>query len=97
MAGDRKNLSEVRTRAWKTRREKYGPSGHNSSYTRGRPACCPDCGRMRDWLIALHVGGVLSEGQACRATGLDRISVRIIADEIGDAESPQAYLRGKRA
>jgi len=52
---------------------------------------------MRDWLIALHVGGVLSEGQACRATGLDRISVRIIADEIEDAESPQAYLRGKRA
>jgi acyl CoA:acetate/3-ketoacid CoA transferase alpha subunit len=32
-------------------------------------------------LIALHVQGVLSEGQTAAGTGLDRIEVRRMADE----------------
>jgi hypothetical protein len=31
-------LSEIRRRAWQTRREKYGPRGNNGAYT--RPCHC---------------------------------------------------------
>lgn len=72
-------LSQIRRRAWATRRQKYGATGHNGSYSRPHGSC-PDCARMRDWLVRLHVEGVLSEGQATKATGLDRVSVRIHAD-----------------
>lgn len=72
-------MSEVRAKAWKTRRAKYGPRGHSGSYH-----CAPSAAStrlMRRWLIRLHVEGVLSEGQAAKATGLDRVTVRRLADE----------------
>lgn len=79
-----KDLSAVRAKAWKTRREKYGPRGHNGSYARpARP--CADCDRMRVLIVRLHVEGVLSEGQAARATGLHRIDLRKLADEMAPA------------
>ena len=82
-------ISDIRKRAWKTRREKYGTQGHNASYLRPHGPCA-DCARMRGYLIRLHVEGVLSEGQVAKATGLDRIEVRIRAD----ATCPQSSDQG---
>lgn len=73
-------ISEKRKRAWATRRQKYGAHGHNGTYTRN-PGPCSDCERMRGWLVRLHVEGVLSEGQAAKATGMYRIDLRAAADE----------------
>ncbi|SCB30681.1 hypothetical protein [Rhizobium lusitanum] len=75
------SISETRKRAWITRREKYGPIGHRGSYSRN-PGPCPDCARMRGWLVRLHVEGTLSEGQAAKATGLGRIDLRKAADDL---------------
>ncbi|HEY6021203.1 MAG TPA: hypothetical protein VIY48_15245 [Candidatus Paceibacterota bacterium] len=43
---------------------------------------CGDCKRMTDLIVRLHVDGVLSEGQAAKATGLDRVALRIRADNV---------------
>ncbi|RVP13103.1 hypothetical protein CN085_19520 [Sinorhizobium meliloti] len=75
------SISERRKRAWETRREKYGDHGHNGSYSRN-PGPCSDCERMRAYLVRLHVEGVLSEGQAAKATGLYRIDLRKAADDL---------------
>lgn len=69
------DLSEVRKRAWKTRRKMYGPRGHAGSYT--RPCNCS----ARHWIVRLHREGVLSEGQASKALGIDRVLLRTLADE----------------
>jgi hypothetical protein len=74
-------ISDIRLRAWETRRKKYGQHGHSGSYSRN-PGPCPDCARMRQWLVRLHVEGVLSEGQAAKATGLSRIDLRAAADDL---------------
>jgi len=77
-------LSKVRAKAWQTRREKYGPAGHSGSYSR-----CNDCRRaqkMEDYIVKLHNEGVLSEGQAAKATGLDRITLRFKADELNQGD-----------
>jgi hypothetical protein len=37
---------------------------------------------MRTLIIRLHAEGVLSEGQAAKATGLHRIGIRKIVDEM---------------
>lgn len=74
------SLSEIRKRAWTTRRQKYGAHGHNGAYSRN-PGPCSDCERMRDWLVRLHAEGVLSEGQAAKATGMYRVDLRAAADE----------------
>lgn len=73
------DLSETSKRAWATRRQKYGAHGHNGAYTRN-PGPCTDCERMRAVLVRLHVEGVLSEGQAAKATGMYRIDLREAAD-----------------
>lgn len=73
-------ISEKRKRAWATRREKYGDHGHNGTYNRSSGQCS-DCERMRGWLVRLHVEGVLTEGQAAKATGLHRIELRRAADD----------------
>ena len=72
-------MSEARSKAWKTRREKYGPRGHSGSCRCGVSA--RSASLMMRYLIRLHIDGVLSEGQVSSATGLDRISVRTLADE----------------
>lgn len=72
-------MSEARAKAWETRRAKYGPRGHAGGYH-----CAPSAAStrlMRRWLIRLHVEDVLSEGQAVKATGLDRVTVRSLADD----------------
>lgn len=76
------DLTEVRHRAWKTRRVKYGPRGHCGVYSRNPRTACGDCKRMTDLIVRLHVDGVLSEGQAAKATGLDRVALRIRADNV---------------
>jgi len=68
------SLSDIRKQAWETRRS-------NGAYTRN-PGPCADCERMRGWLVRLHVEGVLSEGQAAKATGLNRIDLRKAADDL---------------
>lgn len=75
------DLTKARAAAWKTRRRKYGAKGHNSAYGRGRGAC-QHCERMRAVLVRLHAEGVLSEGQAAKATGLDRIELRTRVDTL---------------
>ena len=75
----RADPSEVRKRAWETRRARYGNRGHSGAYLTGRP--CPRCASMEAMLIRLHAEGVLSEGQAVNATGLDRVEVRKLADQ----------------
>lgn len=74
-------ISEKRKRAWQTRRQKYGQHGHNGTYTRN-PGPCTDCERMRAYLVRLHAEGVLSEGQAAKATGMYRVDLRAAADEL---------------
>jgi hypothetical protein len=74
-------IGGARKRAWETRRRKYGPKGHGSSYSRTQGACA-SCQRMTDLIVRLHVEEVLSEGQAARATGLHRIDLRKLADDV---------------
>ena len=74
---------ESRAQAWETRREKYGPRGHNGAYGALRPIyTAPWHERMRkmqDTLIRLYREGVLSEGQVSKSTGLDRVTCRDLA------------------
>jgi len=70
------DLKDVRKRAWETRRAKYGERGHKGSYNYRR---C-HCNQMTALLIKLHNEAVLSEGQVAKATGLDRASIRKLAD-----------------
>lgn len=71
------DLSEVRRSAWETRRAKYGPQGHQGAYERH----CNCCVRMRHLVVQLYREAVLSEGQAAKAIGIDRIELRKLADE----------------
>ncbi len=73
-------ISDIRKRAWITRRAKHGPSGHGGVHPRSRSRC-GDPARMLALIIRLHNEGALSEGQVARATGLHRIRVRELADE----------------
>lgn len=77
------NIREVRLRAWATRRQKYGPSGHKGSYARWESPGAPTPSRdgMLSLLIDLHLSAVVSEGQLAKATGLNRIELRRLVDE----------------
>ena len=75
------NLTEVRRRAWKTRRAKYGHKGHDSAYRRPRGRCA-DCERMQVMFARLLRNGLISEGTASRVTGLHRIELRKLVDRI---------------
>ena len=75
-------MYDVRKRAWATRRAKYGPRGHNSPYSRPRVVACEDCLRMTHLIVKLYAEGVLSEGQASKATGLPRVDLRRMADTL---------------
>ncbi|MBB3889474.1 hypothetical protein GGQ61_000171 [Phenylobacterium haematophilum] len=70
--------SEVRARAWATRRQKYGQRGHAGSYARFRPELVEQ--RALRLVVRLHQEGTLSEGQCCKALGLDRVEFRTICD-----------------
>jgi hypothetical protein len=71
---------EARQKAWATRRAKYGAKGHRGSYYRGPSDTEARLQRMTTAIVRLHVNGVLSEGQAARVTGLDRVAIRGRAD-----------------
>lgn len=75
-------MREARRKAWETRRAKYGPSGHGSSYSRGSAAPALNVSGMWTLIIRLHVEGVLSEGQVARSTGAHRVEIRRAADAI---------------
>lgn len=75
-------MTDARAKAWATRRERYGPRGHSGSYRCNISAASARL--MRRYLVRLHVEGVLSEGQACKATGLDRVELRTLADDYRD-------------
>jgi hypothetical protein len=65
-----KNLSEVRKKAWESRRAKYGQGGHRGYRKR------LNVEGMIALIIKLHKEEVLTEGQAARATGMHRIEIR---------------------
>lgn len=69
------NIADVRKAAWATRRAKYGPAGHASSYARG-----PLGTRAMRFLASMVADGTLSEGQVCQETGIDRVALRRLVD-----------------
>jgi hypothetical protein len=79
------SIADVRKRAWKTRRAKYGEPGHAGPYGYHRPTYPMRWNErlqtMQDALIKLYREGVLSEGQVSKATGIDRVSCRQLAIE----------------
>ncbi len=75
-----RDLSAVRARAWETRRARYGQRGHAGSYSRNTA----ERGAL-GLVIRLMTEGVLSEGQVARATKLDRVTIRAMADAAGEA------------
>jgi len=73
------DLTQARAAAWKTRREKYGPAGHGSSYSRWTRD--PLGARALALVIQLHREAFLSEAQCCIALGLDRVTFREMVDD----------------
>ena len=64
----------AREKAWATRRARYGAHGHAGAYRCGVMSC-EGCGARR-MVIRLYVEGTLSEGQAAKALGMDRVVLR---------------------
>lgn len=81
------DLVIARSKAWATRRRKYGPRGHAGSYSRSPApaASLPDTWGMLNLIVRLHAEGVLTEGQVAKATGYDRVEVRRLQDEFHSA------------
>ncbi len=69
------DLSDIRRRAWITRRAKYGKCGHAGTYSQAG----------NDGLLKLAIRlmneGVLSEGQVARAANISRVQVRKLAEK----------------
>lgn len=86
----RADLSEVRKRAWETRRARYGNRGHRGAYLTGRN--CPRCVSMEAVLIRLHAEGVLSEGQVSKATDLGRVEIRRRIDRVRNQRRTEGSL-----
>ena len=80
------SAKDVRGRAWITRRKKYGARGHNGTYGASRPIYTARWNErlrtMTGLLIKLYSEGVLSEGQVSKATGMDRVTCRELADQL---------------
>jgi hypothetical protein len=73
-----------RLKAWKTRKEKYGPAGHVGPYRTG--SVDSDLSRRAlEFVLSLYEQAVLSEGQCCKALGLDRVSFRALVQRDGAA------------
>lgn len=75
------NISDVRNRAWATRRAKYGPRGHKGAYRCGHAQQNGVPERVLTLLIDLHLAGHISEGQLSKAMDMHRIEVRRLVDE----------------
>ena len=84
-------LKAVRARAWETRRRKYGAHGHSgigkaySRHSADKAALIDRIQHMEGYLVKLLAHGVISEGQAAKATGLHRIELRRRVDEMAVA------------
>lgn len=81
----------ARALAWGTRRAKYGPRGHGGSYDCGHRVCLR-CADMEALIVKLYREEVLSEGQAAKATGLDRVTLRIKAEQQDPSFGPAAMI-----
>ena len=79
-------LSEARAKAWATRRAKYGARGHAGSYARLRIDFIAR--RALALVLRLHEDATLSEGQCCKALGLDRVAFRRLCDELAPQGPP---------
>ena len=73
------DLTAIRKTAWETRRQKYGARGHASNYSRPRTGPCNCAAYLM--IVRLYHEGVLSEGQAARALNIDRVTLRMEADD----------------
>ena len=77
------SISEIRKRAWQTRRAKYGKRGHSGGYCYDRKlGPCEHCKRMTELIVKLLDEGCASEGQAAKATGLLRVELRRRVDDL---------------
>ena len=77
-------ISAARRAGWETRRKKYGPRGHNSSYTRP-PINLSEAVRS-DVQLARMIAycladGLLSEGQVAKIIEMDRLKIRRLRDD----------------
>lgn len=77
-------IRAARQRAWETRRKKYGPRGHNSSYSRSPVdlsfAVQSDL-RLARLVAYCLADGLLTEGQVARVIEMDRLGVRYLRDD----------------
>lgn len=75
-------MSDARSRAWETRRLRYGQRGNRGTYWRGtydNDAVLQR--RMLARLVAvIHAHEMLSEGQIAKVLGLGRVAVRELED-----------------
>ena len=76
----------ARQQAWETRRDTYGPKGHNGYRTQRRKSD-PSIETMRRLIAKLVNEGIVSEGQASEAMMLPRIDVRAICDQVREGEA----------
>jgi hypothetical protein len=84
------DLSEVRRRAWATRREKYGVKGHSGAYYRPTDSSVEP---MRRLIAKLTNEGIISEGQGSKVTGLYRIQYRDLCIKVRDEEEQARSLK----
>ena len=77
-------ISAARRQGWETRRKKYGPRGHNSSYSRSpvdlSEAVASDM-RLARLVAYCLADGVMTEGQVARVIEVDRLGVRHLRDD----------------
>ena len=86
-------MKTARTKAWETRRARYGARGHAGTYS--RPVLhCSRCNQMARLLCRLLNEGVLSEGQVSTATGMHRIEVRAMAEAVAPQQDMGTTTEG---
>lgn len=79
---DKPSLSDIRKKAWVTRRQKYGSRGNRGSYLCCKSRHCDRCNGAMGLIVKMHNADLLSEGQICAALKMGRVDFRIIRDDI---------------
>lgn len=76
-------MDEAKQRAWKTRRDRYGPRGNRGTYYRGvtRDDAVLQRRRLARLVAIVHAHEMLSEGQIAKVLGVGRIEVRELEDD----------------
>lgn len=72
------DIGAIRRRAWKTRRARYGQIGHFGSYRCGSWTNSIELSRL---IAYVNGTGLMSEGELSQLLNMDRVSIRIHADE----------------